>query len=285
MPDYPKPPYPTQRQPMPGSTAKMNPRPDHGETSYRGSGKLAGKKAVITGGDSGIGRAVAIAYAREGADILIAYLDEHEDAHEVKALIEQEGRNAVLVAGDLRSPEHCRSVIKQAVEGLGGVDILINNAAHQATFKDIGDISDEEWQLTFEVNIHAMFYLTKAAVPHMKPGSAVINTASVNSDMPNPILLAYATTKGAIQNFTGGLAQMLAAKGIRANAVAPGPVWTPLIPSTMPEDAVKNFGKQVPLQRAGQPAELATAYVMLADPASSYTSGTTVAVTGGKPFI
>ncbi|MBW8856714.1 MAG: SDR family oxidoreductase, partial [Bradyrhizobium sp.] len=257
----------------------------HGETSYKGSGKLKGKKAVITGGDSGIGRAVAIAYAREGADILVAYLDEHEDAHEVKALVEQEGRKAVLVAGDLRNPEHCRSVIKQSVEALGGVDILVNNAAHQATFKDIGDISDEEWQLTFEVNIHAMFYLTKAAVPHMKPGSAVINTASVNSDMPNPILLAYATTKGAIQNFTGGLAQMLASKGIRANAVAPGPVWTPLIPSTMPEDTVKNFGKQVPLQRAGQPAELATAYVMLADPASSYTSGTTVAVTGGKPFI
>jgi NAD(P)-dependent dehydrogenase (short-subunit alcohol dehydrogenase family) len=285
MADYPKPPYPAQRQPMPGSTAKMDPRPDHGETSYKGSGKLKGKKAVITGGDSGIGRAVAIAYAREGADILIAYLDEHDDAREVKALVEQEGRKAVLVAGDLRNPEHCRSVIKQSVEALGGVDILVNNAAHQATFKDIVDISDEEWQLTFEVNIHAMFYLTKAAVPHMKPGSAVINTASVNSDMPNPILLAYATTKGAIQNFTGGLAQMLAAKGIRANAVAPGPVWTPLIPSTMPEDAVKNFGKQVPLQRAGQPAELATAYVMLADPASSYTSGTTVAVTGGKPFI
>jgi NAD(P)-dependent dehydrogenase (short-subunit alcohol dehydrogenase family) len=285
MADYPKPPYPAQRQLMPGSTAKMDPRPDHGETSYKGSGKLKGKKAVITGGDSGIGRAVAIAYAHEGADILIAYLDEHDDAREVKALVEQEGRKAVLVAGDLRSPEHCRSVIKQAVEALGSVDILVNNAAHQATFKDIGDISDEEWQLTFEVNIHAMFYLTKAAVPHMTPGSVVINTASVNSDMPNPILLAYATTKGAIQNFTGGLAQMLAAKGIRANAVAPGPVWTPLIPSTMPEDAVKNFGKQVPLQRAGQPAELATAYVMLADPASSYTSGTTVAVTGGKPFI
>jgi NAD(P)-dependent dehydrogenase (short-subunit alcohol dehydrogenase family) len=285
MPEYPKPPYPAQRQPMPGATAKMNPRPDHGETSYKGSGKLAGKKAVITGGDSGIGRAVAIAYAREGADILIAYLDEHQDAQEVKGLVEHEGRKAVLVAGDLRSPQHCRAVIKQAVDVLGGIDILINNAAHQATFKDIGDISDEEWQLTFEVNIHAMFYLTKAAVPHMKPGSAIINTASINSDMPNPILLAYATTKGAIQNFTGGLAQMLAPKGIRANAVAPGPIWTPLIPSTMPEDAVKNFGKQVPLQRAGQPAELATAYVMLADPLSSYTSGTTVAVTGGKPFI
>jgi NAD(P)-dependent dehydrogenase (short-subunit alcohol dehydrogenase family) len=285
MPDYPKPPYPAQRQPMPGSTAAMDPRPDHGETTYKGSGRLEGKKAVITGGDSGIGRAVAIAYAREGADILIAYLDEHDDAEEVKALIEKEGRKAALVAGDLRNPEHCRSVIKRAVDVLGGIDILVNNAAHQATFKDIGDISDEEWQMTFEVNIHAMFYLTKAAVPHMKPGSAVINTASVNSDMPNPILLAYATTKGAIQNFTGGLAQLLAQKGIRANAVAPGPIWTPLIPSTMPEDAVKNFGKQVPLQRAGQPAELATAYVMLADARSSYTSGTTVAVTGGKPFI
>jgi NAD(P)-dependent dehydrogenase (short-subunit alcohol dehydrogenase family) len=282
---YPKPPYPAQKQPMPGSTAKMDPRPDHGETSYKGSGKLQGKKAVITGGDSGIGRAVAIAYAREGADVLIAYLNENDDAQEVKSLIEKEGRKAVRVAGDLRNPEHCRSVIKRAVEELGGIDILVNNAAHQASFKDIADISDEEWQLTFEVNIHAMFYLTKAAVPHMKPGSAIINTASVNSDVPNPILLAYATTKGAIQNFTGGLAQLLAQKGIRANAVAPGPIWTPLIPSTMPENSVKNFGKQVPLQRAGQPAELATAYVMLADPLSSYTSGTTVAVTGGKPFI
>ena len=283
--EYPKPPYPSQKQPMPGSTQKMDPRPDHGETSYRGSGRLQGKKAVITGGDSGIGRAVAIAYAREGADVLIAYLSEREDAQEVKALIEKEGRKAVSVAGDLRNPDHCRSVIQRAVDELAGIDILVNNAAHQASFKDIGDITDQEWQMTFETNIHAMFYLTKAAVPHMKAGSAIINTASVNSDMPNPILLAYATTKGAIQNFTGGLAQMLAEKGIRANAVAPGPIWTPLIPSTMPEDAVKNFGKQVPMKRAGQPAELATAYVMLADPLSSYTSGTTIAVTGGKPFI
>lgn len=285
MTNYPKPPYPAQKQPMPGSTGAMNPRPDHGEESYRGSGRLVGKKAVITGGDSGIGRAVAIAYAREGADVVIAYLDENEDAAEVKALVEREGRRAVLIAGDICDPEHCRSIVRRAVEELGGLDILVNNAAHQATFSDIGDISDEEWQRTFETNIHAMFYLTKAAVAHMKPGSAIINTASVNSDMPNPILLAYATTKGAIQNFTGGLAQMLAEKGIRANAVAPGPIWTPLIPSTMPEDAVKSFGQQVPMKRAGQPAELATAYVMLADPLSSYTSGTTVAVTGGKPFI
>jgi NAD(P)-dependent dehydrogenase (short-subunit alcohol dehydrogenase family) len=285
MTDYPKPPYPAQKQPMPGSTRAMNPRPDHGEESYRGSGRLAGKKAVITGGDSGIGRAVAIAYAREGADLVIAYLDENEDAAEVKALVEREGRKAVLIPGDVSDPEHCRAIVRRAVEELGGLDILVNNAAHQATFSDIGDISDEEWQRTFATNIHAMFYLAKAAVPHMKPGSAIINTASVNSDMPNPILLAYATTKGAIQNFTGGLAQMLAEKGIRANAVAPGPIWTPLIPSTMPEEAVKNFGQQVPMKRAGQPAELATAYVMLADPLSSYTSGTTVAVTGGKPFI
>ena len=282
---YPEPPYPSQRQSMPGSTDKMTPRPDHGEHSYKGSGKLTGKVAIITGGDSGIGRTVAIAYAREGADLLIAYLNEDEDAQQVKTLVEAEGRKAVLVAGDISQPDHCRKLVDRAVKELGGIDILVNNAAHQATFNDIGDISDEEWQTTFAVNIHAMFYLTKAAVPHMKPGSAIINTASVNSDMPNPILLAYATTKGAIQNFTGGLAQMLADKGIRANAVAPGPIWTPLIPSTMPEDSVKNFGKQVPLGRAGQPAELATAYVMLADPLSSYTSGTTVAVTGGKPFI
>jgi hypothetical protein len=283
--DYPKPPYPIQKQSMPGSTQAMKPPPDHGETTYKGSGRLQGKKAIITGGDSGIGRAVAIAFAREGADILIAYLNEKEDAQEVKQLIEKEGRKAILVEGDLRNAEHCRQVVSRAASELGGVDILVNNAAHQATFNDIGDISDEEWRLTFEVNIHAMFYLAKAAVPLMKAGSAIINTASVNSDMPNPMLLAYATTKGAIQNFTGGLAQMLAEKGIRVNAVAPGPIWTPLIPSTMPEEAVKNFGKQVPMQRAGQPAELATAYVMLADPLSSYTSGTTIAVTGGKPFI
>jgi NAD(P)-dependent dehydrogenase (short-subunit alcohol dehydrogenase family) len=263
----------------------MKPRPDHGENSYKGSGRLNGKRAIITGGDSGIGRAVAIAFAREGADVLIAYLNESEDAKEVAELVEKEGRRVVLLAGDLRSADHCREVVDRAVKDLGGVDILVNNAAHQATFSDLSDISDEEWRLTFEVNIHAMFFLAKAAVPHMAPGGAIINTASVNSDMPNPILLAYATTKGAIQNFTGGLAQMLAEKGIRVNAVAPGPIWTPLIPSTMPEEAVESFGKQVPLKRAGQPAELATAYVMLADPLSSYTSGTTVAVTGGKPFI
>jgi len=282
---YPRPPFPPQQQPMPGTTARMQPRPDHGESSYKGSGRLQGKKAVITGGDSGIGRAVAIAYAREGADILIAYLSEHDDAREVKELIEKEGRKAVLVAGDLQDAAHCRSVVQRAVAELGGIDILVNNAAHQATFADIGDISDEEWEKTFRTNIHAMFYLTKAAVPQMKPGSAIINTASINADAPNPTLLPYATTKGAIQNFTAGLAQFLAEKGIRANAVAPGPIWTPLIPSTMSEDTVEKFGANVPMSRPGQPAELATAYVMLADPLSSYTSGATIAVTGGRPLL
>ncbi len=282
---HPKPPFPAQTQPMPGLTAKMQPVPDHGEESYRGSGRLKDMKAVITGGDSGIGRAVAIAYAREGADILISYLEEHEDAEETKRAVEGSGRKAVLVAGDIGSAAHCRQVIDKAVSDLGGIDILVNNAAHQASFKDLADISDEEWELTFRVNIHAMFYLTKAAVAHMQPGSAIINTASINSDVPNPTLLAYATTKGAIQNFTAGLAQLLADKGIRANAVAPGPIWTPLIPSTLPQDWVSSFGKQVPMKRPGQPAELATTFVMRADPLSSDVSGATVAVTGGKPIL
>src|SRR5262245_1474804 len=281
----PSPPFPKQKQPMPGLTGKMTPRPDHGENNYQGSGRLKGKKTVITGGDSGIGRAVAIAYAREGSDILISYLHEHEDAEETKRHVEAAGRKAILVSGDIGEASHCRAIVQKAVTELGGIDILVNNAAHQASFKDIGSISDEEWDLTFRVNIHAMFYLAKAAVPHMKPGSAIINTASINSDTPNPTLLAYATTKGAIQNFTAGLAQLLAEKGIRANAVAPGPIWTPLIPSTLPEDSVENFGKQVPMKRPGQPAELATAFVMLADPLSSYVSGATIAVTGGKPIL
>src|SRR4051812_5933509 len=245
----PTPPFLKQKQPMPGLTAEMDPLPDHGEASYKGAGRLVGRKAVITGGDSGIGRAVALAFAREGADVLVSYLNEDEDAQETNRLIVEAGRKAILVSGDIQDPAHCRSIVAKAVAELGGIDVLVNNAAHQASFKEIEDISDEEWELTFRVNIHAMFYLTKAAVPHMKPGSSIINTASINSDTPNPTLLAYATTKGAIQNFTAGLAQLLADKGIRANAVAPGPIWTPLIPSTLPEDAVSNFGKQVPMKR------------------------------------
>ena len=285
MADEPQPPFDTPQQEIPGTTEKMNPRPDHGEDSYRGSGRLEGMKAVITGGDSGIGRAVAIAFAREGADVLISYLNEEEDARDTAAWVEKAGRKAVLVPGDIQSAEHCRAIIQRAVDEFGRIDILVNNAAHQDTFEDITEIPDEEWDLTFRVNIHAMFYLTKAAVPHMRPGSSIINTTSVNADTPSPQLLAYATTKGAIQNFTAGLAQLLAEKDIRANCVAPGPVWTPLIPSTMPPEKVENFGKQVPMQRPGQPRELAPVYVMLASPEASYVSGATIAVTGGKPIL
>lgn len=286
MTDYPRPPYPEQHQAMPGHTDAMKPRPDHGETSYVGSGRLAGKSAIITGGDSGIGRAVAIAYAREGANLLISYLsEEEEDARETQKWVEEAGRKAVLMPGDISSAQHCRAIIDKAVEELGGIDILVNNAAHQASFEAFGDISDREWELTFAVNIHAMFYLSKAAAPHLEDGGVIINTSSINADQPNAHLLAYATTKGAIQNFTMGLAQMLADKNIRVNCVAPGPVWTPLIPSTMPPEAVKSFGENTPIGRAAQPRELAPPYVMLASDEASYMSGATVPVTGGRPFI
>jgi len=285
MSDYPKPPFPRQRQSPPGLTRHMRPIPDHGEASYKGWGRLARKKAIITGGDSGIGRAVAIAFAREGADILIAYLNEDEDANETKRLIEDAGRKAILMPGDIQEASHCRAIVDRAVASFGRIDILVNNAAHQASFNAIEDITDEEWDLTFRVNIHAMFYLSKAAVRHMTQSGVIINTASINADVPNPTLLAYAATKGAVQNFTAGLAQMLAGRGVRVNAVAPGPIWTPLIPSTMPEEAVETFGAQVPLKRPGQPAEVAIAFVMLADPQSSYMTGATIPVTGGKPML
>ncbi len=284
-PDDLQPPLPEQQQDVPGQTDEMNPRPDHGEESYRGSGRLADKAVVITGGDSGIGRAVAIAFAREGADILISYLNEDDDAQETARWIEEAGRKAVLVPGDISDAAHCRSIVAQSVEAFGRIDVLVNNAAHQMTFEAIEDIPDEEWDKTFATNIHAMFYLSKAAVPHMAEGSAIINTASVNADTPKPTLLPYATTKGAIQNFTGGLAQLLGKRNIRVNCVAPGPVWTPLIPSTMPPDQVKEFGKQTPMGRPAQPRELAPAYVMLATDEASYISGATIAVTGGKPII
>lgn len=271
---------------MPGNTDAMKPRPDHGETSYVGSGRLAGKCAIITGGNSGIGRAVAIAYAREGADLLISYLsEEEEDARETQKWVEEAGRKIVLMPGDISSAQRCRAIIDKAVEELGGIDILVNNAAHQASFEELGDISDREWELTFAVNIHAVFYLSKAAAPHLEDGGVIINTSSINADQPNAHPLAYATTKGAIQNFTMGLAQMLADKNIRVNCVAPGPVWTPLIPSTMPPEAVKSFGENTPIGRAAQPRELAPPYVMLANDEASYMSGATVPVTGGRPFI
>jgi NAD(P)-dependent dehydrogenase (short-subunit alcohol dehydrogenase family) len=276
---------PEQQQPMPGSSAEMDPQPDYGESSYRGSGRLAGKRTIITGADSGIGRAVALAFAREGADVLVSYYDEHQDAKETQRLVEGAGRRCVLVPGDIKDPAHCRAIVDKAVGAFGGIDVLVNNAAHQASFSSIEEISDLEWDITFRTNIHAMFYLTKAALPHLRGGAAIINTTSVNADTPSPQLLAYATTKGAIQNFTAGLAQLLAEKDIRVNCVAPGPIWTPLIPSTMPPEKVKQFGKQVPMQRPGQPKELAPVYVMLATDEASYVSGATVAVTGGKPIL
>ncbi len=282
---YPKPPFPDQEQSVPGTEAQMTPKADHGETSYKGSGKLTGRKAIITGGDSGIGRAVAIAFAREGADVLISYLNEHEDAKETAKYVEEAGRKAVLVPGDIQEEEHCKQIVNRAIEELGGLDILVNNAAFQMSHESLQEITSEELDRTFRTNIYAMYYLCKAAEPHLKPGSTVVNTTSVNAYKPSPGLLAYAPTKGAIQNFTAALGQLWAEKGIRVNCVAPGPIWTPLIPSTMPPEKVKSFGQDVPLKRAGQPAELASVYVLLASQDSSYMTSSTIQVTGGTPTI
>ncbi|RYI30050.1 MAG: glucose 1-dehydrogenase [Acetobacteraceae bacterium] len=263
----------------------MQPHPDHGETTWVGSGRLQGRVALITGADSGIGRAVAIAYAREGADVALCYLNETEDAADTAKLIEDEGQSCISIAADLSDPEECHRVVQQVVKDWGRIDVLVNNAAHQTVCETFEDLTRKEWDKTFAVNINAVFHLSQAAVPHMGAGSSIINTASINSDKPNPSLLAYATTKGAIQNFTAGLAQLLAERGIRVNCVAPGPVWTPLIPASMPAEKVAKFGQDTPMKRPAQPVELASAYVMLAEPMSSYISGATIAVTGGTPML
>lgn len=284
---YPVPPFPKQDQLAPGTEDQLHPVADHGERSYKGTGKLAGKKAIITGGDSGIGRAIAIAYAREGADVLISYYDEleDEDANLTAQLVRESGQNAVLVKGDIRNEAHCQKIIDTAVSELGGLDILINNAAFQMGREEISEITADEWERTFDTNIKAMFFLCKAAEPHLKPGSSIINTTSVNAYSPSQVLLPYAATKGAIQNFTANLSQILlgARKGIRVNAVAPGPVWTPLIPSTMPHP--ENFGEDTPMGRPGQPVEIAPAYVFLASDEASYVSGATIPVAGGRITI
>jgi NAD(P)-dependent dehydrogenase (short-subunit alcohol dehydrogenase family) len=282
---YQQPPQPAQQQEMPGETGKMSPTPDHGETRYRGSGRLLGRAAIITGGDSGIGRAVAIAFAREGADVLVSYYDEEEDARETGRWVEAAGRKALLVPGDIKDEAHCRNLVERAVAAFGRIDILVNNAAHQATIASIEEISSEEWDVTMRTNLYAMFYLCKATIPRMQPGSSIINTTSIQSKSPSGNLLAYATTKGAIANFTAGLAELVAEKGIRVNAVAPGPIWTPLIPSTMPEQKVEKFGSDTPLGRVGQPAELAGAYVLLASDQASYMTGAVIPVTGGRPML
>jgi NAD(P)-dependent dehydrogenase (short-subunit alcohol dehydrogenase family) len=276
---------PAQQQPVPGVQSRMDPVPDCGEQSYEGSGKLTGKTAVITGGDSGIGRAVAIAFAREGADVLISYLEEDEDAQDTARLVEEAGRRAVLVRGDLAEAQHCRDIIAKAVEEFGKVDVLVSNAAYQMTHETVEEVSDDEWRHTFDTNISAMFWLVKAALPHMRQGSSIIGSSSVNSDMPSPTLAPYAATKAAIANYTASLAQLLGPRGIRVNSVAPGPIWTPLIPSTMPPEHVERFGSDTPLGRPGQPAEVAPVYVLLASDDGSYVSGARVAVTGGRPIL
>lgn len=276
---------PQQQQNWPGNLSELEPPADHGEQTYEGHGRLSGKRALITGGDSGIGRAVAIAYAREGADIAIAYYDEHEDAENTAQLIRAAGRRVVLLPGDLSNAPHCRNLIASTINELGGLDILVSNAAFQMARQSILDIPDEEWDFTIATNLSAFFHLVKAAVPHLKPGSVIIGSTSVNSDNPPPVLLAYNATKAGIANMVGSLSQELASQGIRVNSVAPGPIWTPLIPATMTPDMVENFGSDYPIGRAGQPGELAPVYVMLASDEASYISGARVAVTGGQPIL
>ena len=284
---YPQPPYAEQdqRDQHPGLESEMQPRPDYGEETYKGSGKLEGKKAIITGGDSGIGRAVALAFAREGADVLISYLEEEEpDAQETAQVIEDAGRKAVKIPGDVSEESQCQAIVQKAVEEFGQIDVLVNNAAHQMTVNGIADVSTELLDRTFKTNIYAMFWLSKASLPHMQPGGSIINVCSIQAYQPSPTLLPYSSTKGAIISFTKGLAQEVVQYGLRANSVAPGPVWTPIIPASMPGETVSQFGGTSPMGRPAQPAELAPAFVFLASQESSYVNGETLGVTGGMPL-
>jgi len=281
---YPRPPFPVQRQPWPGLASRMNPRPDHGETSYKGSGKLLGKKALVTGGDSGIGRAAAIAYAREGADVAINYLPAEEpDAREVVALIRAEGRKAVALPGDLRDERFCRRLVAQAAEQLGGLDILVNNAARQQTRPTIADISSQDFDDTMKTNVYAPFWLTKAALERMGPGAVIVNTSSEQAGDPSEDIVDYALTRAAVLNFTKGMAKQLASRGIRVNAVAPGPFWTPLqVSGGATPEKQQSFGQSAPLGRPGQPAEIAGLYVAAADPSLSYSTGQIFGSSGGN---
>ena len=276
---------PKQDQPEPGLDAELIPGTDRGEESYRGTGRLQGRRALITGADSGIGAAVAIAFAREGADIALNYLpQEEQDAQHIAEVIRKEGRTAVLLPGDLADANFCRRLVEDAVEGLGGLDALVNNAGRQIAVESLEEIDDQQWMQTYDVNIHAMFRLTKAALAHLPAGSTIVNSSSIQAYQPSPTLVDYASTKAAINNFTKGLAQQLAPRGIRVNAVAPGPIWTPLqVSDGQPKEALPEFGKSTPLGRAGQPTELAPAYVFLTSSESSYVLGETLAVTGGSP--
>ena len=273
---------PQHQDEQPGRESDMTPRPKADDPQYRGSGKLQGKVALITGGDSGIGRAVAIAFAKEGADVAIMYLNEHDDAKQTKQMVEEQGQRAVAIAGDIGDESFCQQAVQQAVDEFGKLDILVNNAAEQHPQESIEDISAEQLERTFRTNIFSMFYLTKAALKHLKEGSAIVNTTSVTAYKGNQQLIDYSSTKGAIVAFTRSLSQSLIEKGIRVNGVAPGPIWTPLIPSTFPEDKVANFGKQVPMKRAGQPEEVAPSYVFLASDDASYISGQIIHPNGGE---
>ncbi|WP_454042370.1 SDR family oxidoreductase [Cellulosimicrobium sp. Marseille-Q8652] len=281
---HPEPEQPADDLQPPGRTGDMSQEPDHGEESYEGSGRLEGKRALITGGDSGIGRAVAIAFAREGADVAISFLpEEEEDARTTARWVEQAGRKAVLLPGDIRDEAFCRQLVADAVAGLGGLDVLVNNAAYQMAQDDgLRGITTDQLDRVLKTNVYALFWITKAALDHLPRGGSIINTTSIQASQPSPQLLDYASTKAAILNFTRGLSQQLAEEGIRVNAVAPGPIWTPLIPATMPEEKVEQFGGDTPLGRAGQPAELAPAYVFFASQESSYITGDRLGVTGGR---
>jgi NAD(P)-dependent dehydrogenase (short-subunit alcohol dehydrogenase family) len=280
-----RPEQPEQRLEHPGREGEMDPQPDYGEHSYRGSGRLEGRRALVTGGDSGIGRAVTLAFAREGADVVISHLPEEQpDADETVRVVKDAGRKAVSLPGDLSDESYCREIVERTVRELGGIDILVNNAAYQMAHEGLEEISTEELDHTFRTNILAMFHTCKAALRHMQPGSAIINTGSEQAYQPSPSLLAYASTKAAIVNFSKGLAQEVIGRGIRVNVVAPGPVWTPLIPATMPVEQIKSFGQQAPIGRAAQPVEVAPAFVFLASQESSYIAGETIAVTGGTPL-
>ena len=282
---YPRPKFPEQEQEHPGFTDEMRPRPDHGEQTYRGSGRLTDRRAVITGGDSGIGRAVALAFAREGADVLISYLPEEErDGQETAALVKDAGRTVLTAPGDIQDEAFCQQIIERAVSELGGLDILVNNAAYQMAVEGLESLTSEQLDRTFRTNVYAMYWLSKAALPHLQAGSAIINTASIQAYEPSPGLIDYAATKAAIVNFTKALGQALGSKGIRVNAVAPGPIWTPLIPATTGSEKPTEFGKNTPLGRAGQPAEVAPAYVFLASQESSYITAEVIGVTGGRPL-
>jgi NAD(P)-dependent dehydrogenase (short-subunit alcohol dehydrogenase family) len=272
----------SRTNPPPGREAAMSPRPDHGEASYRGSGRLTGKVALVTGGDSGIGRAVALAFAREGADVVISYLDEHDDARGAARSIEEAGRRALTISGDIGDETHCRSLVDRTIRELGRIDVLVNNAAFQREHEDIAEFTAEEIERTFRTNIFAMFWLCQAALPHLPRGGAIINVASIQAYDPSPSLLAYASTKGAIVTFSKALSKKAIERGVRVNVVAPGPVWTPLIPSTMPDESLDSFGADTPIGRAAQPAELAPAFVFLASDDSRYITGEVIGVTGGE---